>query len=923
MLLATAVLSQSTLRFVVLGMATGALTALVALSVVIVYRVSGVLNFAAGALGAVGAFVCYWLRDDIGWPAPLAIAAGLVVGTVLGLLTYAVLALLRESSLLSKLIATLALLSVAQGTMNVIWDDQTSQPKPFLPSRTITLFGEVRIGQDRLILIGLALALAVALGVFYNRTLFGLATSAVSENRRVAAMARWAPARIELVNFMIAGFLAALAAILLAPIVTLNGAILALAVLPALAAALVGRFSSFAVTVAAALVIGILQSEISLFQPDIAGALDVSPPSLTGLVQAVPLLVILVVTVLSGRVRPAGGEAAARLPLPGSGRVSWPVLAVGIAAGIIAIATADNFADAFITTLGMAIIVASVIVVTGYAGQLSLCQYALAGFGAWVAARMANSFDTGFLVAVVIGVVASVLVGVLVALPAIRTRGVTLAIVTLALALVFNALIFQNAGMTGGFDGIVVKSPEIFGFDLDPVHHPQRYAGLLLLAFIVVAWMVSNLRVGATGRQMIAVRSNERAAAALGISVVGIKVYAFAVGAGIAGLGGILLAFRQSNVQFGDFNVFGSILLVQYAVIGGIGWISGAVLGAAAAPGGVIVHLVDTVLPHLAHVESWLIIVSGVLAIQLLRRAPDGMASLWAGIARRLLHRERKPAAAATGAPARPRVAPTGRELEVRGVTVRFGGVVAVDDVSFRASPGEIVGLIGPNGAGKTTLLDVITGFTRQQGGTVLLDGTDVSAWRPERRARAGIARSWQAVELFDELTVRDNLLVAEESRSRWQYPRDLVRRNRRALSDFGESVVDDLGLRAVLDQRPPSLPLGLVKLVGIARTIIANPGVILLDEPAAGLDNEESRELAVLIRGIATRHHVAVVVIEHDMALIASTCDRVVVLDFGHKIADGTPDQIQNDTIVVKAYLGEPTPVPALAGTAAPTEDA
>jgi sulfate-transporting ATPase len=432
---------------------------------------------------------------------------------------------------------------------------------------------------------------------------------------------------------------------------------------------------------------------------------------------------------------------------------------------------------------------------------------------------------------------------------------------------------------------------------------------------------VSNLRVGATGRQMIAVRSNERAAAALGISVVGVKVYAFAVGAGIAALGGILLAFRQSNVQFADFNVFGSILLVQYAVIGGIGWISGAVLGAAAAPGGVIAHLADTVLPHLDNVESWLVIVSGVLAIQLLRRAPDGMASLWSGIARRVLRRGPQTASAATRAASDPATEATGRELEVRGISVRFGGVTAVDDVSFRVVPGEVVGLIGPNGAGKTTLLDVITGFTRQQAGTVLLDGTDVTAWRPERRARAGIARSWQAVELFDELTVRDNLLVAEESRSLGNYLRDLVRRRRPTLSAFGESIVDDLGLRAVLDQRPDTLSLGLIKLVGIARTIISNPGVILLDEPAAGLDNEESRELAVLIRGIATRHRVAVVLIEHDMALIANSCDRVVVLDFGRKIADGTPDEIQNDTAVVTAYLGEPPAPTTPAGPeAAPT---
>ena len=184
------------------------------------------------------------------------------------------------------------------------------------------LGGSIRIGEDRLILIGIALVLALVLWAIYSRSLFGLATSAVSENRRVAAIAGWAPARIELVNYLIAGFLSALAAILLAPIVTLNAAILSVTVLSALAAALVGRFSSFGATVGAALVIGVLQSELSLFQPDIANAWHVSTQSLTGLPQAVPLLIILVVAVASGRARPARGETNARLPLPGSGRVA-------------------------------------------------------------------------------------------------------------------------------------------------------------------------------------------------------------------------------------------------------------------------------------------------------------------------------------------------------------------------------------------------------------------------------------------------------------------------------------------------------------------------------------------------------------------------------------------------------------------------
>ena len=470
------------------------------------------------------------------------------MASLLGLLTYVVMALLRNTSLLSRLIATLALLTSAESLMLLLWSNQLSQPDSILPTRNLVLVGSIRIGEDRLILIGIALVLALALWAVYSRTLFGLATSAVSENRRVAAIAGWAPARIELVNFLIAGFLSALAAILLAPIVTLNAAILSVTVLSALAAALVGRFSLFGATVGAALVIGVLQSELSLFQPDIARAWHVSTPSLTGLAQAVPLLIILVVAVASGRARPARGETNARLPLPGSGRVARVPLVLAIVVGAVLVFSAPSYSDALMTTFGIGIIIASVVVVSGYAGQLSLCQYALAGFGAWAAARSASSLGVPFLVALLIGVVAATAVGVLVALPAIRTRGVTLAIVTLALSLVFSALIFDNPSMTGGFEGIVVKSPEILGYQIDPTLHPQRYAALMLIALVLVGLMVANLRRGATGRKMIAVRSNERAAAGLGINVVGIKLYAFAVGAGIAGLGGVLIAFEQANV---------------------------------------------------------------------------------------------------------------------------------------------------------------------------------------------------------------------------------------------------------------------------------------------------------------------------------------------------------------------------------------
>jgi ABC-type branched-subunit amino acid transport system ATPase component/ABC-type branched-subunit amino acid transport system permease subunit len=906
MLLATSLFSQTAARFVLLGMATGALTGLVGLGIVLVYRASGVLNFAAGALGAMGAFVCYGLRDDWGWPSWLAMPAGLLVGALLGALTCGVLAMIRQSSLISKLIATLALLSAAQGLMVVVWGTDIVQPDSFLPTGMVEFSDDLRIQQDRLILIVLVLVLAAVLRVVYSKTRFGLATSAVSENRRVAASAGWSTSRIELINFVIAGVLSALAAILLAPIVTLTAAVLSLSILSALAAALVGRFSSFGITVAAALAIGVVQSEIALFLPELGDLFHVSPESLTGLPQTVPLVIILLFTVISGRSRMSRGDSLVRLPLPGSGRVSVVPLVIGSVIAGLLLYRVDTWADALITTFGISIFVCSVVVVSGYAGQLSLCQYALGGFGAWVASKMVVSANLPFELALVVGVVVAIVAGVLVALPALRTRGVNLAVATLALALLFNAIIFANPALTGGFSGTVVPSPSVFGVDVDPITHPQRYGAVLLIALVIVGLIVANIRRGRVGRRMLAVRSNERAAAALGISVTSVKLYAFGLGAGIAALGGVLLAFRQQSIQFQTFDVFGSILLVQYAVLGGLGWVAGVLFGALPAPGGLLARVVTDLAPSVDNIAAWLAIGGAVGVVQMIRRSPDGAAALFAkNRLGRLLGRVSLPRPRAETAP----VATTRRRspapLVVEDVTVHFGGVVAVSEVSFSVHPGEVVGLIGPNGAGKTTILDVMTGFTKPQIGRILLGDADTSDWSPERRARAGMARSWQAVELFEELTVRDNLLLGCDDHSRWRYMTDLIRPGRQHLSARAMQVIDDFGLGDVLDKRPSSLPQGHARLVGMARAIVGEPAVLLLDEPAAGLGPDESSELASEIRLIAQRHGIGVLVVEHDVPLLLSICDRIVALDFGRKIAEGTPAEISADEHVIRSYLG------------------
>jgi ABC-type branched-subunit amino acid transport system ATPase component/ABC-type branched-subunit amino acid transport system permease subunit len=913
-MLATALWSQSALRFVLLGAATGSLSALVALGIVLVYRTSGVLNFSAGALGGIAAYICYDLRDG-GMPTAPAVAIGLLVGVGLGLLTYVVMALLRDASRLARLIATLGLFSVFESFMVLRWGIDVTQPRSLLPSKNVTLFGDLVIGRDRLILIGVALVCAVVLRLIYSGTLFGLATSAVAENRKVAASAGWSPDRIEMANFAIAGGLSALAAILLAPIVTLNAAVLALTVLPALAAALVGRFSSFGITVLAALGIGIVQSEISLFQPDIAKAFGMSTPSLTGLAQAVPLAIILVFLIATGRSRLQRGETLARLPLPGNGRVSLLPVVLGIAVSVALLVGVDTWADALITTFAIAIILCSVVVVAGFAGQLSLCQFALAGLGAWMAARLVSANGWPFEVALVAAVIGTTLVGVVVALPAIRTRGSSLAVATLAIALMFNALIFTNSSVTGGVVGLPIKRVSFLGINLDPLGHPQRYGGFVLVALVLVAVVVANLRRGRSGARLLAVRSNERAAASLGINVIAAKMYAFAVAAAIAALGGVLLSMRQTNVEFTQYNVFGSILLIQYAVVGGIAWVSGIVsaTGAPTALGNVVFQ---KIVPSGTDIVSWLAIVSGLGAILVLRQAPDGIAALHSrGLhlaeersapLRSVVEGLRFPRAVADEPAVARRAAPRpAATLAVSDLVVKFGGVVAVNHVSFAIEPGEVVGLIGPNGAGKTTILDVVTGFTTPSSGSVRFGDATIDRWSVERRARAGIVRSWQAVELFEEMTVRENLLVASDDQSRRAYLTDLFRPGRPAPTALVHETIEELQLGDVLDDRPSSLSHGVARLVGIARALVTEPAVLLLDEPAAGLDTNESSELGRMIRALAQRRGIGVLVVEHDVPLILQTCDRIVALDFGHTIAEGTPDAISHDARVIEAYLG------------------
>jgi len=423
---------------------------------------------------------------------------------------------------------------------------------------------------------------------------------------------------------------------------------------------------------------------------------------------------------------------------------------------------------------------------------------------------------------------------------------------------------------------------------------------------------VASMRRGRSGRRLLAVRTNERAAAALGISVPGAKIYAFAVSAGIAAVGGVLLAFRKDVILYGsEFTNFTSILVVAWSFIGGIGYLLGPVFGSTLAPGSIGGQITNTLFES---VTRYIQLIGGVLVVLLVLQNQDGIAKesinqfTWiVGKVRAKLPRRRKPAPPPRfelPPEQRERVAP--RTLEVNGLSVRYGGVAAVNDVSFTVTPGRITGLIGPNGAGKTSVIDAVTGFTRSATGSVRLDGQELAGASATKRARAGLSRSFQSLELFEDATVLDNLRAASDPRDRWSYLVDLVHPIDPPLPGEVVAAIREFRLEDDLLRLVQDLPYGQRRLLAIVRAVATRPSVLLLDEPAAGLSDVETAELGHLVRRLADDWGIAILLVEHDMSFVMNVCDDIVVLDFGTQISAGTPRQIRHDPAVIAAYLGE-----------------
>ena len=894
------------INFFLLGLGSGAAYVLSAQGLVLIYRGSGVVNFASGGYAVIGAYSYFELKD-LGLAEVPALVLAVLAAAATGALTQLlIMRRLKNAAQLTRVIATLGLLALIEGLFIVKFQTGEAFPRPILPNPSVSFDGEI-IGGYYLYLLAIGVVLSAALYAFYRYSPFGLKTSAVAENRRAVAALGHSPDAVATWNWAAGGALAGLGGILVSPILGLSVESIGLLLIPSLASALLGSFTSFSWTLLGGLLIGVGESEIQNANIGI------------GWPEVVPLLIVIAVLVIRGSSLPSRSFINLRLPKVGSGNISWRFLIPAFAGGVaLCLLLSNGAAGALIGSITIAIILLSSVVVTGYAGQLSLAQLGMAGMGAFVAARVGQALGLNFWEAALVGLVGVIPIGALLGLPALRARGVNLAIVTLGFGAVVEGVIFANPAYTGGQAGTTVETPTLWGFDLNAELHPQRYAVLTLVAFFVCVIAVCNLRRGRVGRLLVAVRGNERAAATLGINVARAKLYAFSVAAVVAAVGGILIVYQAPSVTWTNgWDVVVGITLLSTLVIGGIGYAAGAFIGGIVAATGIGVYLFS----YLGlGIQDWIAPVAGLGTILFVITAPDGVVSVVIARRQRKLAAKRPAALAKRAAAIKAELEATAthsigaistgsHQLAIERLSVRFGGVVALDDVSITVHSGEVVGLIGPNGAGKTTLIDAVTGITRRYDGNVSLDGQYLDRLGPTQRARAGLARSFQSLELFDDLTVEENIRVASEHPSAWAYVGDLAHPIRRPLPPHVVATIKEFGLGDDLAKRPTELPFGRRRLLGIVRAVAAAPTIVLLDEPAAGLDQRESRELVDLLRSLAEGWNLGVLLVEHDMRVVMQACDRITALDFGQVIATGTPEEVRRQPAVVLAYLGVADP--------------
>jgi len=990
--------------------------AMFALGITVIYRASRVLNLAHGAMAMIPAYVLYTLTN-----AHVPLVAGLPVsvasGAVLGVAVERVFVRrLRRQGPTAQTVGTVAVTGLLIALAGKLWGTTPHIAPQVFPRGFVTVAGTaLRWGDIGLFVTGVGVSLG--LFAFFKFTQVGLAMRGAAENRRAASLMGIDPDLTAAAAWALGGGLAALGGVLLAAVTDLDPYNLSLQVLPAFVAALLGGLESLAGGLVGAVIAGVVFGLVPLLRglPVVGRVMSYSGAS-----QLLLALLAMVVMAVRGRRFAAGdgGEAGlsgARVSRRSRGISPFALILAATAAVVVPLVAPYSVLGDGLLAVEFALAAISVVVLTGWVGQISLAQASFVGISALMTGIAVRSMHASFPANLVIATAAAGAAAVLLGIVALRVRGLYLAVATLIFAWMVDQFLVPSPwlGADSGSSTIPAQSLGVpGGIPFVDLGDRKPLFIVMLAVLVAVVFALSNLRDTKTGRAFFAVRGSEVAATSLGIDVVRYKLVAFGLAGVIAGLAGNLIMVEQRTVVPAQFVLTVSLQYLAIAVVGGLGSMGGAVAA------GVLFAALHELFFSVPFLAGWLDVVSAALLAGVLLLYPGGLAAVPGGVQRavRLVRARlrRQPETAPAGPPKlvalpvpriagmtaglprrlrpvlsvaravrqrvggrRPRLAPgtvslrpddwftalrpagavavatsggggttdlARRDeprqpaptllglaaaaqthsqlprdrgartplLEAEGVTVRFGGLTAVNAAGLSVREGEVVGLIGPNGAGKTTLFNAVLGLNSPVAGTVRLHGHDVTGLPPHQRARLGLARTFQALQLFRELTVFDNVLVATHLHNHSGLLSNLAAspRTLRAESELRSRVDQVLGMLDLVDvaDRPvQGLPFGTLRMVELARALVTGARLLMLDEPASGLNERETDRLAAVVRSVRALG-VSVLLIEHDVRLVSGVSDYVYMLDQGCLVAEGEPGAVRNDPRVIAAYLGHAT---------------
>lgn len=883
------------LPFVVSGIAVGTIYGLAAGGLVLTYKTSGIFNFGHGALATAAAYAFYWLHVDHGVPWPVALVLSvLVLGPALGFLMERFAAKLAPRPTAFKIVGTIGLVLAVQGCAVLAYGTTTIRVKQFLPGAngSFTVL-QVVVGYDKVIIAAVALAAVAVLYAFFRRSRMGLAMRAVVDDPALLAMRGTDAVRVRRVAWIIGSTFAALSGVLIAPLIGLDAILLTFMVVQAFAAAVIGRFSSIPLTLVGGLVVGVAAN--------VAEKYALGNGWLSGLPAAVPFLILFIVLLIRGRTLVSPSSRTHVRPSSPYRGPGW----IRAAAGIIVLIPlllvprlAGDTLSFFTTGLVTALMLLSLGLLVRTSGQVSLCHSVFAAIGAVAFSQFQLDLGVPWLAAVLLGALVAVPIGALVAIPAIRLSGLFLALATFGFGILVQQLLYPQPWMFTSFaQGREMPHPSF-------AEDPGTFYYVVLAALVLTALTVVLIERSRLGRMLRGMADSPSGISAMGLSTSVTRVTVFCISAFFAGIAGILLGVDRNFATGGDpfFGSFNSLILLAMLA-----------LAPFAEPWYALMPAVGAVLPGFftsADTTSWLNVVFGASAVFVsMAGGNPTMPARWRVRLDRLAWRK------GDSSPPRPAEPPRvrrdghgGKGIEVRGLTVRYGGLVAVNALGLSAPMGKITGLIGPNGAGKTSTFDVCSGFNRRHEGGVLLHGADITGLPVAARARCGLGRTFQSVELCDTLTVLENVRLGHEAGQAGANPLAQLAAGPvtwRVSQERAVAALERCGLSELAGTQAGALSTGQQRLAELARCLAGGFDLLLLDEPSAGLDPDETARFGDLVQSIVRETGVGVLLIEHDMALVMRLCDHLYVLDFGELIFQGIPEAAAESPIVQAAYLG------------------